>query len=61
MILKDASVNGNYYVCPAYNEMVLQQKIIGIHNINGNDYFSFSTKKGLDEFNRYVQSHLVQE
>jgi len=59
MILKGASVNDNYYLCPVYNELILLQKIIGIHNVNGSDYFSFSTKKGLDEFITYALKNLI--
>jgi len=33
MIKKEASINGMYYVCPAYNEMILQGKKIGIYHV----------------------------
>ncbi len=40
-IKKDASVNGKYYICPVYNELVLQQKKIGTYRITRNKYINF--------------------
>lgn len=54
MIFKDANVNGNYYVCPAYNELVLQQKRIGIFKIEKSSYFSFKEQKGIDEYAKFL-------
>lgn len=50
MIKKDASVNGRYFVSPAYNEMILQQKKVITHLIRAENYFSLSTPKGLMEY-----------
>lgn len=57
MILKDAHVNGQFYICPVYNEMILQQKKIGIYNIPSEDYYSFSTPKGLREFEEFAKNY----
>jgi dTDP-glucose pyrophosphorylase len=52
MIRKDAQVDGAFYVCPVYNEMVLMQKRIGISEINPADYISFTTPQTLRAFER---------
>jgi dTDP-glucose pyrophosphorylase len=33
MIKKDAHVGGVFYICPAYNELILRQRRVGIHQI----------------------------
>ena len=33
MIKKEANINGMYYVCTAYNEMILQGKKIGVYHV----------------------------
>lgn len=43
IIRKDANYNGNYYVCSTYNELILDQKRIGIYMIPKSDYLSFAT------------------
>lgn len=43
MILKGASVDGLFYVCPAYNEMILTGKRIGVLKIDKRDYVSLTT------------------
>lgn len=53
MISKDANVEGKYYVCPVYNEMILQQKKIGIYEIKKEEYFNFNHTKGMELFEEY--------
>lgn len=55
MIHKDASVNGVYYVCPAYNEMIIRQKIIGCVEVDGSDYYPLTTPKEVDEYEAHVK------
>lgn len=43
VIEKDANVQGNYYISSTFNEMILEQKKIGIYQIPKKDYISFST------------------
>jgi dTDP-glucose pyrophosphorylase len=50
MILKDASVEGRYYVCPAYNEMVLRGARIGVHPVGATDYHSLATPRGVEAY-----------
>ncbi|WP_430428596.1 glycosyltransferase family 2 protein [Maribacter litoralis] len=41
MIEKDANVNGLYYVAPTLNELVLENKKLGVYNISNDKYHSF--------------------
>ena len=45
MIYKDASVNGNFYVCPVMNELVLEQARIGIFSIDSSRYHPLKTAR----------------
>lgn len=38
MLRKGAHVDGNYFVCPTFNEMVLRQAKIGVHRITADRY-----------------------
>lgn len=55
MILKDAHVNGQYYVCPAYNELILAQARIGISKISKSSYFSLATPQGVRNYEQYLR------
>lgn len=55
MIQKGANVGGKYYVCPAYNEMVLKQKKIGVYRIDRGQYFNFNHTKGLELYEQYLK------
>ena len=55
MIHKDANVNGAYYVCPAYNEMIIKQKVIGCVEIDGSLYYPLTTPKEVDEYEAHVK------
>ncbi|MDD3012982.1 MAG: glycosyltransferase family 2 protein [Candidatus Gastranaerophilales bacterium] len=50
MIRKDAQVDGLYYVCPTYNEMILNHAKIGVYQIDRDNYYSFSTAQGVESF-----------
>ncbi len=43
MIKKDAHVNNRFYVCPAFNELILLQQRIGVHAIRRQEYQSLAT------------------
>lgn len=47
MILKDASVEGRYFICPAFNEMILRQARIGTQAIERERYHSLATPQGV--------------
>jgi dTDP-glucose pyrophosphorylase len=50
MIRKAAHVNGVYYVCPIFNEMILRQAKIGIHQIRPEQYYSLATPQGVQRY-----------
>lgn len=50
MIRKQASVDGKFYVCPVFNEMVLQNKLIGTYRIEKKDYFNFNDIREREEY-----------
>ena len=47
MIRKGAHVDGRYYVCPVFNEMLLRQKRVGIHLVPPQAYISLATPEGV--------------
>jgi dTDP-glucose pyrophosphorylase len=59
MIEKDANVNGLYYVCPSYNEMILNQAKIGTYHIEREKYISVATPEGIENFKKYLESNEV--
>jgi dTDP-glucose pyrophosphorylase len=52
MILKGASVGGLFYVCPAYNELILRNRRIGVHRIDKRQYVSLATPQNVQAFER---------
>ena len=55
MIRKDANVDGVYYVCPAYNEMVLMQKVIRCYDIDERYYWPLTTPKEISEYETHIR------
>jgi len=54
MLAKDANVDGSFYVCPALNQMVLQQRRIGVHQIAKSDYFSLKDPRGVAAYEAWL-------
>ena len=52
MIRKDAHVNGAFYVCPTFNEMILKQARIGVFPIARESYISLATPQNLEEYEK---------
>lgn len=50
MIRKDAHVNGRFYVCPTFNELILDHAKIGVFPIARGDYISLATPQNLEEY-----------
>ncbi|WP_430254233.1 glycosyltransferase family 2 protein [Neorhizobium sp. DAR64872/K0K18] len=48
-IRKDARHNGMFYVCPVYNELVLEDKKIGVYPIDAKDYHPIKSDRQLSE------------
>lgn len=44
-LLKDAHVEGTFYICPVFNEMILQQKKIGVYAIERSRYHTLKTSE----------------
>lgn len=57
MILKNASVNGKYYICPAFNEMILQQKVIGTFKIKKEQYYNFNHSAGIEAYKEFLKKN----
>ena len=55
MIQKGASVNGSYYVCPALNELVLDNKKIKTVKIPKDHVFNFGSKTGIEMYTSFLQ------
>jgi len=50
MIKKNAHVGNNYFVCPAYNELVLNQGRVGIAKVPKTAYVSLHTPEGVHAY-----------
>lgn len=50
MILKGADVNGGYFVCPTFNELILSQKKIGTYHIDREQYVSLATPQAVEDY-----------
>ena len=59
LIRKDAHVNGSFYVCPTYNEMLLLQKKLGIYKISKESYFSLASPQGVSLYEEHLRSKLT--
>jgi NDP-sugar pyrophosphorylase family protein len=55
MIRKDASVDGRFYVCPAYNELILRQGRIGTYHVPRDAYFSLSSPRGVEAYEHHLE------
>ena len=54
MIRKNANVNGQFFLCPAYNEMILKQQTIGVYRVRKEQYYSFSHASGMKAYEAYL-------
>jgi dTDP-glucose pyrophosphorylase len=54
MILKGAAVNGLFYVCPVYNELILQNQRIGTYLIEKRQYVSLASPHAVELFERQI-------
>lgn len=55
MILKDAHVGGAFYVCPVFNEMILDQKRIGIAEISRDAYHSLADPRSVSDYEEQLR------
>jgi dTDP-glucose pyrophosphorylase len=54
---KGASIDGKYYVTPVLNELVLEQKRIGVHMIGKSEYHSLKDPAGVRQFEQALIPH----
>lgn len=52
MILKNAAVNGLFYICPSYNELILRSCRIGVTHIPKAGYISLATPQNVQAYDR---------
>lgn len=50
MIRKDAHLDGNFYICPSFNELVLAQMKIGVYQIESDKYHPLKTERQIQQF-----------
>lgn len=58
MIKKDAQVGGAFYVCPTFNELILELAKIGVYKISRESYFSIATPEGVQVYEEHLKSLL---
>ena len=61
MIQKDSSVNGNFYIAPTLNEMILRGKKIKTLKVDARRYHTFYTPQKIKEYELQLQRLTVQE
>ena len=52
MIRKDANVNGWYYISPALNELILENKTVTNYQVDNDSYHTFYTPQKIKEYER---------
>lgn len=57
MIRKDAHVDGDFYICPAFNELVLKQARIGATPIDAKKYHPLKTERQMLQFGHETGVH----
>ena len=60
MIKKNIRTNGEFYVCPAYNECILNKEKIKIHEISESQMWGLGTPEDLDYFLRHHETNSAQ-
>lgn len=60
MIKKNAGVNGQFFLCPAFNEMILRQQIVETYRIDKAQYYNFSHPSGLEAYKAYLAAQAAK-
>lgn len=56
MVRKDENINGNYYIAPSLNQMILAGMNIGIKKVENDRYHTFYSPQKIKEYeNNYIQ------
>lgn len=56
MIKKDAQINGNFYITPCLNELILKQKKIGTYLIPRNSYIPLKTPQNIRDYDESLKN-----
>jgi len=59
LIRKDARVNGNFYICPTFNELVLEHLRIGVHRIESRAYNPLKSGRQIEQFEAVLEKGSV--
>ena len=61
MIKKDARVNNNFYICPSFNEMILENYKIGVHKIAEKNYYPLKDLKQMSNFETKFERNIKND
>lgn len=50
MIRKNAVIDGKFYICPTFNELILDSKKIGVSKIERSQYINFTSPKDIEKY-----------
>lgn len=50
MIKKDAHIHGKFYICPAFNELILRQGRVGVYKLDPKRYYPLKTERQVYQF-----------
>lgn len=56
MLIKQASVNGGFFVCPSFNELILAQMRVGVERIERAQYTSLATPQAVEEYEQLLKA-----
>jgi dTDP-glucose pyrophosphorylase len=54
LIRKDANVNGSFYICPTYNELILKGLPVGVFKVDAKDYHPLKDERQFHAFGSSV-------
>ena len=50
LIRKGAHVNGNFYICPTYNELILKGQLVGVFTVDAKVYHPLKDERQIKSF-----------
>lgn len=61
MIKKDATVEGQFYISPVFNELVLKNKKLDIYHIKSEKYHTFYSPQKIKEYEDTIRHKLISQ
>lgn len=58
-IIKDAKVEGSFFIAPVLNELILENKTVGFEKIENDKYHSFYTPQKIKEYENYLWKNII--